>query len=123
MCLVPDRQTSFKQTVVAPAWHVCISCFWRAVTRELTDQLFAVEQEGKQQSFHVVVPSMPGFAFSGQPKRPGYGPKEMGEAVNNLMLKLGYNRYVAQGAAHTSLCKDSSWYSLIWPWYQGCCEV
>ncbi|CAL5229177.1 g12452 [Coccomyxa viridis] len=56
-----------------------------------------VEQDGKQQSFHVVVPSMPGFAFSGQPKRPGYGPKQMGEAVNNLMLKLGYNRYVAQG--------------------------
>ena len=51
------------------------------------------------QSFHVVVPSLPGFAFSGQPKRPGYGPKQMGEAVNTLMLKLGYNRYVAQGAA------------------------
>ncbi len=51
----------------------------------------------------MVVPSMPGFAFSGQPRRPGYGPKEMGEAVNNLMLKLGYNRYVAQGAFHTPL--------------------
>lgn len=52
------------------------------------------------QSFHVVVPSLPGFAFSGQPKRPGYGPKQMGEAVNTLMLNLGYDRYVAQGAAH-----------------------
>ena len=64
--------------------------------------LSAVEQDGKQQSFHVVVPSMPGFAFSGQPKRPGYGPRQMGEAVNTLMVKLGYNRYVAQGAAHRS---------------------
>ena len=60
----------------------------------------AVEQDGKQQSFHVVAPSMPGFAFSGKPKRPGFGPRQMGEAVNTLMLKLGYSRYVAQGAAH-----------------------
>lgn len=73
------------------------------MTRNLTTRLLAVEQDGKQQSFHVVVPSMPGFAFSGQPKRPGYGPKQMGEAVNNLMLKLGYNRYVAQGAVHSPL--------------------
>ena len=64
--------------------------------------LLAVEQDGRQQSFHVVVPSLPGFAFSGQPRRPGYGPQQMGEAVNTLMLKLGYSRYVAQGAAQLS---------------------
>ena len=45
----------------------------------------------------MVVPSLPGFAFSGQPSRAGYGPKQMGEAVNMLMLQLGYSRYVAQG--------------------------
>ena len=48
----------------------------------------------------MVVPSLPGFAFSGQPTRPGYGPRQMGEAINTLMLKLGYNRYVAQGVSH-----------------------
>ncbi len=63
---------------------------------------------GTQQSFHVVVPSLPGFAFSGQPKRPGYGPQQMGEAVNTLMLKLGYDRYVAQGVPHDPVLQSTA---------------
>ena len=63
---------------------------------------------GTQQSFHVVVPSLPGFAFSGQPKRPGYGPQQMGEAVNTLMLKLGYDRYVAQGVPNALVLQSTA---------------
>src|SRR5688500_6001171 len=48
-------------------------------------------------AFHVVVPSMPGYGFSGKPTRPGWGPERMGRAWDGLMKRLGYARYVAQG--------------------------
>ncbi|PUU80164.1 Alpha/Beta hydrolase protein [Tuber borchii] len=48
-------------------------------------------------AFNVVVPSLPGYAFSDGPKKPGFGAKKMAEALNRLMKKLGYELYVAQG--------------------------
>src|SRR5687767_12502783 len=48
-------------------------------------------------AFHVVVPSMPGYGFSGKPTSTGWGPERMGRAWAELMQRLGYSRYVAQG--------------------------
>jgi pimeloyl-ACP methyl ester carboxylesterase len=48
-------------------------------------------------AFHVVVPSMPGYGFSGKPTSTGWGPERMGRAWAELMGRLGYTRYVAQG--------------------------
>jgi pimeloyl-ACP methyl ester carboxylesterase len=48
-------------------------------------------------AFHVVVPSMPGYGFSGKPTGTGWGPERMGRAWAELMGRLGYDRYVAQG--------------------------
>jgi pimeloyl-ACP methyl ester carboxylesterase len=48
-------------------------------------------------AFHVVVPSMPGYGFSGKPASTGWGPERMGRAWAELMKRLGYTRYVAQG--------------------------
>jgi pimeloyl-ACP methyl ester carboxylesterase len=48
-------------------------------------------------AFHVVIPSMPGYGFSGKPTTPGWGPERMGRAWAELMQRLGYTRYVAQG--------------------------
>jgi pimeloyl-ACP methyl ester carboxylesterase len=48
-------------------------------------------------AFHVVIPSMPGYGFSGKPTSPGWGPEHMGRAWAELMQRLGYTRYVAQG--------------------------
>jgi pimeloyl-ACP methyl ester carboxylesterase len=48
-------------------------------------------------AFHVVVPSMPGYGFSGKPTSTGWGPERMGRAWAELMTRLGYTRYVAQG--------------------------
>jgi pimeloyl-ACP methyl ester carboxylesterase len=48
-------------------------------------------------AFHVVIPSMPGYGFSGKPTSPGWGPERMGRAWAELMTRLGYSRYVAQG--------------------------
>jgi pimeloyl-ACP methyl ester carboxylesterase len=48
-------------------------------------------------AFHVVIPSMPGYGFSGKPTSIGWGPERMGQAWAELMKRLGYSRYVAQG--------------------------
>jgi pimeloyl-ACP methyl ester carboxylesterase len=48
-------------------------------------------------AFHVVIPSMPGYGFSGKPTSTGWGPERMGRAWAEPMKRLGYTRYVAQG--------------------------
>lgn len=48
-------------------------------------------------AFHVVVPSIPGYAFSGPTRHPGFHAGTMAEAVKDLMADLGYERYGAQG--------------------------
>jgi len=48
-------------------------------------------------AFDVVVPSMPGYGFSGKPTSTGWGPERMARAWAELMNRLGYTNYVAQG--------------------------
>jgi pimeloyl-ACP methyl ester carboxylesterase len=48
-------------------------------------------------AFDVVIPSMPGYGFSGKPTETGWGPERMGRAWAELMARLGYDRFVAQG--------------------------
>jgi len=50
-----------------------------------------------EDAFDVVIPSMPGYGFSGKPTSTGWGPERMGRAWAELMKRHGYNRYVAQG--------------------------
>jgi len=48
-------------------------------------------------AFHVVIPSLPGYGFSGKPTAPGWHPVRIAQAWATLMQRLGYTRYVAQG--------------------------
>jgi epoxide hydrolase len=48
-------------------------------------------------AFHVVALSLPGFGFSGKPRSSGYSPARMARTVAQLMARLGYTRYGAQG--------------------------
>ena len=50
-----------------------------------------------EDAFDVVIPSMPGYGFSGKPTTTGWGPERMARAWAELMQRLGYTRYVAQG--------------------------
>jgi pimeloyl-ACP methyl ester carboxylesterase len=50
-----------------------------------------------EDAFEVVIPSMPGYGFSGKPTSTGWGPERMARAWAELMKRLGYTRYVAQG--------------------------
>ena len=48
-------------------------------------------------AFHLVIPSMPGYGFSGKPAATGWGPEHIARAWAELMKRLGYDRYVAAG--------------------------
>ncbi|MBX9606037.1 MAG: epoxide hydrolase 1 [Gammaproteobacteria bacterium] len=48
-------------------------------------------------AFHVVCPTLPGFGFSGKPTLPGWSVERIGRAWGQLMARLGYKRWVAQG--------------------------
>jgi hypothetical protein len=50
-----------------------------------------------EDAFHLVLPTMPGHRFSGKPTTTGWSPARMASAFHQLMLRLGYPRYVSQG--------------------------
>jgi pimeloyl-ACP methyl ester carboxylesterase len=50
-----------------------------------------------EDAFHLVLPSLPGYGFSGEPTELGWGPGRTAHAWDALMDRLGYTRYVAQG--------------------------
>ncbi|MBM0277585.1 epoxide hydrolase family protein [Micromonospora tarensis] len=57
-------------------------------------------------AFHLVIPSMPGYGFSGKPSMPGWDPQHIATAWIELMKRLGYSRYVAQGGDWGALITD-----------------
>jgi pimeloyl-ACP methyl ester carboxylesterase len=50
-----------------------------------------------EDAFHLVLPSLPGYGFSGQPAEVGWNLGRVARAWDELMKRLGYTRYVAQG--------------------------
>lgn len=50
-----------------------------------------------EDAFHVVCPALPGYGFSGKPTNAGWGVGTIAQAWETLMLRLGYERYGAQG--------------------------
>ena len=58
------------------------------------------------EAFDVVIPSMPGYGFSGKPTAAGWGPERIARAWATLMERLGYQRYAAQGGDWGALIVD-----------------
>ena len=57
-------------------------------------------------AFHVVIPSMPGHGFSAKPRAPGWGPDHIATAWIELMKRLGYDHFVAQGGDWGAVITD-----------------
>ena len=57
-------------------------------------------------AFDVVIPSMPGYGFSGKPTATGWGPDRIARAWIVLMKRLGYTRFVAQGGDWGAMVTD-----------------
>ena len=58
-------------------------------------------------AFHVVIPSIPGYGYSGKPTETGWGPDRIARAWAVLMKRLGYTRYVAQGGDWGAVIVDT----------------
>ena len=74
----------------APA--IILSHGWPGSVAEFLDVLGPLAER-----FHLVVPSLPGFGFSGPTRSRGWGPVRIANAWAELMRRLGYRRYVAAG--------------------------
>jgi pimeloyl-ACP methyl ester carboxylesterase len=57
-------------------------------------------------AFDVVIPSMPGYGFSGKPTTTGWGPERIARAWTTLMRRLGYKHFVAQGGDWGAVVTD-----------------
>ena len=60
-----------------------------------------------EDAFHVIAPSLPGFGFSGKPTHNGTSVEKIGRMWGQLMARLGYERYVAQGGDWGSMITQS----------------
>ena len=60
-----------------------------------------------QDAFHLVIPSLPGYGFSAEPAQTGWGPGRVAQAWAELMRRLGYTRYVAQGGDQGAAVTDA----------------
>jgi pimeloyl-ACP methyl ester carboxylesterase len=76
---------------------------------KIVDPLANPAAHGGQASdaFDVVIPSMPGYAYSGKPTSTGWGPDRIARAWDLLMKRLGYTRYVAQGGDWGAIVVDA----------------
>src|SRR5260370_12609235 len=69
--------------------------YFRQIIRHQTDP---TAHGGKaEEAFHIVIPSLPGFGFSGKPTEAGWGLPRIADAWAVLMARLGYSHYVGQG--------------------------
>jgi pimeloyl-ACP methyl ester carboxylesterase len=84
------------------ALPVVITHGWPGSVIELLDAIGPLTDPtahggSEDDAFHVVLPSLPGYGFSGEPRDLGWNVVRMAKAWAELMNRLGYDRYVAQG--------------------------
>ncbi|MBB3593916.1 pimeloyl-ACP methyl ester carboxylesterase [Rhizobium sp. BK529] len=60
-----------------------------------------------EDAFDVIIPSIPGYGFSGKPTERGWGPDRTARAWDVLVKRLGYTHYVSQGGDHGSVISDA----------------
>jgi len=91
---IRSRNQSAKPLILTHGWPGSMIEFQKVIA-PLTDP----EHHGgaAEDAFHLVIPTLPGFGFSGKPTSPGWGVEKIARAWNELMLRLGYTRYLAQG--------------------------
>jgi pimeloyl-ACP methyl ester carboxylesterase len=80
--------------VVTHGWPGSIVEFHKVI-EPLTDP--TAHGGDARDAFHVVAPSLPGYGFSGKPQRSGWNVQRIARAWSQLMPRLGYRRYAAQG--------------------------
>lgn len=88
---VVSSRVGAQPLVLMHGWPSTVAEF-----RYVLDDL-AEPRDPAQPAFHVVAPSLPGFGFSGPLHEGGWGATRMARAIDELMRRLGYDRYLAHG--------------------------
>lgn len=70
---------------------------WPGSVREFYEMIPKLVKAKDDTAFIVVAPSLPGYGFSESAATPGLGPTEVSVVLRNLMVSLGYNRFLIQG--------------------------
>jgi epoxide hydrolase len=91
---IRSRHDDALPLILTHGWPGSIIEFLK-VLPALTDPTAHGGQAGD--AFHVVCPALPGYGFSGKPKQNGWTAEKIARAWSQLMLRLGYQRYYAQG--------------------------
>ena len=91
---VRSPEANAKPLVLTHGWPGSIVEFLKVIG-PLTDPASHGGDPGD--AFHLVVPSLPGYGFSGKPTQTGWGTDHIARAWSQLMLRLGYDPYFAQG--------------------------
>jgi pimeloyl-ACP methyl ester carboxylesterase len=91
---VRSKHENARPLILTHGWPGSILEFVKAIPA-LTDP--TAHGGRASDAFHVVVPSLPGYGFSGKPAERGWNIVRTGRAWAELMRRLGYSRYVAQG--------------------------
>ena len=91
---VRSRQKNALPVIVTHGWSGSLVELL-GIIGPLTDP--TAHRGSAEDAFDVVIPSIPGYGFSGRPTEIGWGPERIARAWSELMKRLGYTRYVAQG--------------------------
>jgi pimeloyl-ACP methyl ester carboxylesterase len=91
---VRSRETNALPILITHGWPSSVIEFFKVI-----DPLTNPTAHGgrAEDAFHVVAPSLPGFAFSDKPAERGWNNARIARAWAKLVRRLGYSRYVAQG--------------------------
>lgn len=102
--------TSPKPLLLVHGWPGSVAEFTKIIEPLTHPERFGGSVED---AFTVIAPSLPGFAFSGKPKKP-MGPKAMATILNTLMVEnIGFTKYITQGGDWGSaIC---SWIAYLYP--------
>jgi pimeloyl-ACP methyl ester carboxylesterase len=100
---VRSKHEDARPIVVCHGWPGSVIEQLKLIGR-LTDP--TAHDASASDAFHVVIPSMPGYGFSGKPTGTGWDPVHVGKAYVELMRRLGYDRFVAQGGDWGAIVVD-----------------
>ncbi len=89
-----SKEKEARALLLVHGWPGSFYEFYKVIG-PLTDP---VAHGGKaEDAFHVIVPSLPGFGFSGKPQEKGWSVSRMSQVMAKLMKRLGYDKYGVQG--------------------------
>jgi epoxide hydrolase len=91
---VKSKHENAKPLLLAHGWPGSIVEFFKVIPM-LTDPM--TYGGTAEDAFHLVIPTMPGYGFSGKPSQPGWKVEKIARAWAELMARLGYSDYFAQG--------------------------